>query len=191
MALIGHTIIFPNDNDVNVEHLDFITVFMNRICQWFYQILLSLPALYRFVEDLLVDCIFLGAAFTTESSIHMLATKELDIPLPIVGYSSLTCPKRKLWLIMGAKLGELRYNLDQANLEDFDINPEHIGRTQDEIEEMEREECGYHDNPDFNSRAMPKPVTQRELLNWKQRASIELQPESSQEDTGDNESSHE
>ena len=24
---------------------------------------------------------------------------------------------------MGAKLGELRYDLDQANLEDFDINP--------------------------------------------------------------------
>ena len=34
---------------------------------------------------------------------------------------------------MGAKLGELRYNLDQANLEDFDINPEHIGHTQEKL----------------------------------------------------------
>ena len=164
---------------------------MDRIHQWFYQIRLPLTAPYRFVEDLLVDCIFLGAAFTPASGIHMLATKELDIPLPIVGYSSLTRPKRKLWLIMGAKLGELRYDLDQANLEDFDINPEHIGRTQDEIEEMEQEERSYHDNPDFNLRAMPKPITRRELLNRKRRASIELQPESSQEDTGNNESSHE
>ena len=76
MAMFGHTIISPNDNDVNVEHLDITTVFMDRICQWFYQILLSLPAPYRFVEDLLVNCIFLGAAFTPASSIHMLATKE-------------------------------------------------------------------------------------------------------------------
>ena len=139
----------------------------------------------------MVDCIFLGAAFTPASGIHMLATKELDILLPIVGYLSLACPKRKLWLIMGAKLGELRCNLDQANLEDFDIIPEHIGRTQDKIEEMEQEERSYHDNTDFNSRAMPKPVTQCELLNQKRRASIELQPESSQGDTGNNESSHE
>ena len=67
----------------------------------------------------------------------MLATKELDILLPIVGYSSLTCTKRKLWLIMGAKLGDLRNNLNQVNLKDFGINPEHIGRTQEKIEEME------------------------------------------------------
>ena len=60
---------------------------------------------------------------------------------------------------MGAKLGELRYDLDQANLEDFNINPEHIGHTRDKIEEMEQEERSYHDNPDFNSQAMPKPVT--------------------------------
>ena len=54
---------------------------------------------------------------------------------------------------------------------------------------MEQEERSYYDDPDFNSQAMPKPFTQRELLNQKQRASIELQPESSQGDTGDNESS--
>ena len=82
-------------------------------------------------------------------------------------------------LIMGAKLGEFWYNLDQANLEDFNFNPEHIGCTQDEIEEMEQEERSYHDNPDFNLQAMPKPFTWCELLNQKRRASIELQPESS------------
>ena len=136
-----------------------LRLYMDRICQWFYQIWLPLPAPYRFVEYLLVDCIFLGAAFTPASGIHMLATKELDIPLPILGYSSLTHPKRKLWLIMGAKLGELRYDLDQANLKDFKINPEHIGRTENEIEEMEQEERNFHDDPYFNSQAMPKPFT--------------------------------
>ena len=58
----------------------------------------------------------------------------------------------------GAKLGELRNDLDQATLEDFDINPEHIGRTQDEIEVMEQEERSYHDNHIFNSQVMLKPV---------------------------------
>ena len=76
MAMIGHTIIFPNDNNVTVGHLDTTTVYMDRICQWFYQICLPLLDLYCFVEDPLVDCIFLGAAFTLASGIHMLATKE-------------------------------------------------------------------------------------------------------------------
>ena len=96
MAMIGHTIIFLDDNNVTVDHLDTTMVYMDKICQLLYQIWLPLPAPYRFVEDLLVDCIFLGAAFTPSSGIHMLATKELDIPLPIVGYSSLTCPKKKV-----------------------------------------------------------------------------------------------
>ena len=100
--------------------------------------LASPPCSIPFCRRLIGHCIFLGAAFTPASGIQMLATKQLDIQLPNVGYSSLTSPKRKSWLIMEAKLDELRYNLDQANLEDFDIDPEQIGRTQDEIEEIKR-----------------------------------------------------
>ena len=82
---------------------------------------LPVPAPYRCVEDLIVDALLLGSAFSIGQGFTRLQLTNDAIVLPITNYSQLSLECKRIWLKVALVLAQISFELDNGTYTDYRI----------------------------------------------------------------------
>ena len=105
--------------DANCERPEVSYKRVEQIRQSIFRVRLPMPAPYKTVEELIVNTMLLGSAFSIQSGLQQLRNQDNLFAKPIIEYNSLSYKSKRVWFIGMTKLAKIRYTLDSSSYNNY------------------------------------------------------------------------